>query len=216
MSEPQIPKSLSTPPGGAHWSAPAPGQFAGMVQGMPCQCGGQSASASQVWRQPSPYTAARPVPQLSRHARVCLVILAVARLIILINRFVSSALSGYFIEIMAQWGTWLWTVFDILVIVLALLALIRQSNPIRFVTAGFTLFMLLFVAPMILEIASGNWYAAFVSPLFMTDSDILASLGFLMVARFLVIWMIGWGGTIAAFVLAIPDRKASTEAQSGS
>ena len=166
----------------------------------------------------SPAYAAAPNPKrpmLSKRARVCLVIILVVRALTLINRFISSAVSGYFMEIMALWGTWLWTAFDILVIVLALLALMRQSNPIRFVTAGFVLFMRLVAAPMLVEVAGGNWYTAYIDSLFMQDSDVVASLGFLTVARLLLMWVLGWCGTIAAVILVIPDRKASAVPQQG-
>lgn len=167
---------------------------------------------------PSPAYATAPSPQrsgLSKRARVCLAIILIARALILINRFVSSAVSGYFMEIMAHWGTWLWTVFDVLVIVLALLALIRWSNLIRFVTAGFVLFMLLVAGPVILGMTGGHWYTAYLSSLFILDSDTVASLGFLTVARLSLTWMLSWCGTIAAFILVIPDRKASPVVQQG-
>lgn len=167
---------------------------------------------------PSPAYATAPSPQcsgLSKRARVCLAIILIARALILINRFVSGAVSGYFMEIMTHWGTWLWTVFDVLVIVLALLALIRRSNLIRFVTAGVVLFMLLVADPVIMEITGGHWYTAYISSLFILDSDTVTSLGSLTVARLLLMWMLSWCGTIAAFILVIPDRKASPVVQQG-
>ena len=67
MSNPHIPNPSPTPPGGAGWSTPAPGQFAGAAQGVPYQGGGQPMPAPQAWGAPGPYPMARPArPQLSK------------------------------------------------------------------------------------------------------------------------------------------------------
>lgn len=49
MSNPHIPNPSPTPPGGAGWSTPAPGQLAGAAQGVPYQGGGQPMPAPQAW-----------------------------------------------------------------------------------------------------------------------------------------------------------------------
>ena len=210
MSNPHIPNPSPTPPGGAGWSTPVPGQFAGAAQGVPYQGGGQPMPAPQAWGAPGPYPMARPArPQLSTRVRVCLRIELVMWVIALVNVFTPYFFDDLRLYLLRFTDIWFYQWFFIYAVLIALsaIALVGRNAVVRYVLVGVVLVFFLLINPVLSVAQGGQWYALFTPPTLdpsVYGDDWSASL---LLVRSLVIWLIVRTGIVTAIVLAVPDRR---------
>ena len=218
MSNPHIPNSSPVPPGGAGWSAPAPGQFSGPVPGIPNQGGGQLMPAPQAWGQPGPYPMARPArPQLSTRVRVCLRLELILWVIALVNVFIPYFFDDLSLYLLRFTDIWFYQWFFIYAVLIALsaIALVGRNAVVRYVLVGVVLVFFLLINPVLSVAQGGQWYALFTPPTLdpsVYGDDWSASL---LLFRSLVIWLIVRTGIVTAIVLAVPDRRPSAPAPVG-
>ncbi|WP_448749020.1 hypothetical protein [Actinomyces sp.] len=218
MSNPHIPNPSPTPPGGAGWSTPAPGQFAGAAQGVPYQGGGQPMPAPQAWGAPGPYPMARPArPQLSTRVRVCLRIELVMWVIALVNVFTPYFFDDLRLYLLRFTDIWFYQWFFIYAVLIALsaIALVGRNAVVRYVLVGVVLVFFLLINPVLSVAQGGQWYALFTPPTLdpsVYGDDWSASL---LLVRSLVIWLIVRTGIVTAIVLAVPDRRTPAAAPVG-
>ena len=218
MSNPHIPNPSPTPPGGAGWSTPAPGQFAGAAQGVPYQGGGQPMPAPQAWGAPGPYPMARPArPQLSTRVRVCLRLELVMWVIALVNVFTPYFFDDLSIYFERFTDIWFYesVITYIVVIVLSAVALRGRSKAVRYALVGVVLVSFLLLDPVLAVLEGGTWYWLFLPPTL--DPSVFGDYWYasLLVVRGVLIWLIVRSILIIAIVLAVPDRRPSAPAPVG-
>ena len=218
MSNPHIPNPSPTPPGGAGWSTPVPGQFAGAAQGVPYQGGGQPMPAPQAWGAPGPYPMARPArPQLSTRVRVCLRIELVMWVIALVNKFIPYLFDDLSIYFERFTDIWFYesVITYIVVIVLSAVALRGRSKAVRYALVGVVLVSFLLLDPVLAVLEGGTWYWLFLPPTL--DPSVFGDYWYasLLVVRGVLIWLIVRSILIIAIVLAVPDRRPSAPAPVG-
>lgn len=238
MSNPHIPNPSPTPPGGAGWSTPAPGQFAGAAQGVPYQGGGQPmpapqawgqpgpapqawgqpVPAPQAWGQPGPYPMARPArPQLSTRVRVCLRIELVVWTLTLVNIFIPYFFDDLRLYLLRFTDIWFyeWLVIYSVLIVLAAIALAGRNIVIRYVLVCVVLVSFLLIDPVISVLQGGEWYGLFMPPTL--DPSVFGDQWYapLLVVRGVLIWPIVRTGIVTAIVLAVPGRSTPAAAPVG-
>lgn len=218
MSNPHIPNPSPVPPGGAGWSAPAPGQFSGPVPGIPYQGGGQPVPAPQAWGQPGPYPMARPArPQLSTRVRVCLRLELILWVIALVNIFIPYFFDDLSLYLLRFTDIWFYQWFFIYAVLIALsaIALVGRNAVVRYVLVGVVLVSFLLIDPVLSVAQGGQWYALFTPPTL--DPSLYGDHWYasLLVVRVLVIWLIVRTGIVTALVLAVPDRRPSAPAPVG-
>ena len=218
MSNPHIPNPSPTPPGGAGWSTPVPGQFAGAAQGVPYQGGGQPMPAPQAWGAPGPYPMARPArPQLSTRVRVCLRLELVLSVIALVNKFIPYLFDDLSIYFERFTDIWFYesVITYIVVIVLSAVALRGRSKAVRYALVGVVLVSFLLLDPVLAVLEGGTWYWLFLPPTL--DPSVFGDYWYasLLVVRGVLIWLIVRSILIIAIVLAVPDRRPSPPAPVG-
>lgn len=218
MSNPHIPNPSPTPPGGAGWSTPAPGQFAGAAQGVPYQGGGQPMPAPQAWGAPGPYPMARPArPQLSTRVRVCLRIELVMWVIALVNVFTPYFFDDLRLYLLRFTDIWFyeWVILYTMLIALSAGALVGRSKAVRYALVGVVLVSFLLIDPVLSVVQGGEWYGLFMPPTL--DPSQFGDRWYapLLVVRSALIWLIVRTGIITAIVLAVPDRRPSAPAPVG-
>lgn len=218
MSNPHIPNPSPTPPGGAGWSTPVPGQFAGAAQGVPYQGGGQPMPAPQAWGAPGPYPMARPArPQLSTRVRVCLRLELVLSVIALVNKFIPYLFDDLSIYFERFTDIWFYesVITYIVVIVLSAVALRGRSKAVRYALVGVVLVSFLLLDPVLAVLEGGTWYWLFLPPTL--DPSVFGDHWYasLLVVRGVLIWLIVRSILIIAIVLAVPDRRPSAPAPVG-
>lgn len=218
MSNPHIPNPSPTPPGGAGWSTPAPGQFAGAAQGVPYQGGGQPMPAPQAWGAPGPYPMARPArPQLSKRVRVCLRIELVLWAIALVNIFIPYFFDDLRLYLLRFTDIWFyeWVILYTMLIALSAGALVGRSKAVRYALVGVVLVSFLLIDPVLSVVQGGEWYGLFMPPTL--DPSQFGDRWYapLLVVRSALIWLIVRTGIITAIVLAVPDRRPSAPAPVG-
>ena len=219
MSTPHITNPSPTPPGGAGWSTPAPGQFAGAAQGVPYQGGGQPVHAPQAWGQPSPYAAApRPKrPPLSTRVRVCLRIELVLWAIALVNIFIPYFFDDLRLYLLRFTDIWFyeWVILYTMMIALSAGALVGRSKAVRYALVGVVLVSFLLIDPVLSVVQGGEWYGLFMPPTLDPSRFGDGWYAPLLVVRSALIWLIVRTGIITAIVLAVPDRRPSAPAPVG-
>lgn len=218
MSNPHIPNPSPTPPGGAGWSTPAPGQLAGAAQGVPYQGGGQPMPAPQAWGAPGPYPMARPArPQLSTRVRLCLRLELVLSVIALVNKFIPYLFDDLSIYFERFTDIWFYesVITYIVVIVLSAVALRGRSKAVRYALVGVVLVSFLLLDPVLAVLEGGTWYWLFLPPTL--DPSVFGDHWYasLLVVRGVLIWLIVRSILIIAIVLAVPDRRPSAPAPVG-
>ena len=218
MSNPHIPNPSPTPPGGAGWSTPVPGQFAGAAQGVPYQGGGQPMPAPQAWGAPGPYPMARPArPQLSTRVRVCLRLELVLSVIALVNKFIPYLFDDLSIYFERFTDIWFYesVITYIVVIVLSAVALRGRSKAVRYALVGVVLVSFLLLDPVLAVLEGGTWYWLFLPPTL--DPSVFGDYWYasLLVVRGVLIWLIVRSILIIAIVLAVPDRRTPAAAPVG-
>ena len=218
MSNPHIPNPSPAPPGGAGWSPPVPGQFAGAAQGVPYQGGGQPMPAPQAWGAPGPYPMARPArPQLSTRVRVCLRLELVLSVIALVNKFIPYLFDDLSIYFERFTDIWFYesVITYIVVIVLSAVALRGRSKAVRYALVGVVLVSFLLLDPVLAVLEGGTWYWLFLPPTL--DPSVFGDYWYasLLVVRGVLIWLIVRSGLIIAIVLAVPDRRPSASTPVG-
>ena len=218
MSNPHIPNPSPTPPGGAGWSTPVPGQFAGAAQGVPYQGGGQPMPAPQAWGAPGPYPMARPArPQLSTRVRLCLRLELVLSVIALVNKFIPYLFDDLSIYFERFTDIWFYesVITYIVVIVLSAVALRGRSKAVRYALVGVVLVSFLLLDPVLAVLEGGTWYWLFLPPTL--DPSVFGDHWYasLLVVRGVLIWLIVRSILIIAIVLAVPDRRPSAPAPVG-
>lgn len=218
MSNPHIPNPSPTPPGGAGWSTPAPGQLAGAAQGVPYQGGGQPMPAPQAWGAPGPYSMARPArPQLSTRVRLCLRLELVLSVIALVNKFIPYLFDDLSIYFERFTDIWFYesVITYIVVIVLSAVALRGRSKAVRYALVGVVLVSFLLLDPVLAVLEGGTWYWLFLPPTL--DPSVFGDHWYasLLVVRGVLIWLIVRSILIIAIVLAVPDRRPSAPAPVG-
>lgn len=218
MSNPHIPNPSPVPPGGAGWSTPAPGQFAGAAQGVPYQGGGQPVHAPQAWGQPGPYPMGRPArPQLSTRVRVCLRIELVMWAIALVNIFIPYFFDDLRLYLLRFTDIWFyeWVILYTMLIALSAGALVGRSKAMRYVVVGAVLVSFLLIDPVLSVVQGGEWYGLFMPPTLDPSRFGDGWYAPLLVVRSVLIWLIVRTGIITAIVLAVPDRRPSAPAPVG-
>ena len=218
MSNPHIPNPSPTPPGGAGWPTPAPGQLAGAAQGVPYQGGGQPMPAPQAWGAPGPYPMARPArPQLSTRVRLCLRLELVLSVIALVNKFIPYLFDDLSIYFERFTDIWFYesVITYIVVIVLSAVALRGRSKAVRYALVGVVLVSFLLLDPVLAVLEGGTWYWLFLPPTL--DPSVFGDHWYasLLVVRGVLIWLIVRSILIIAIVLAVPDRRPSAPAPVG-
>ena len=218
MSNPHIPNPSPTPPGGAGWSTPAPGQLAGAAQGVPYQGGGQPMPAPQAWGAPGPYPMARHArPQLSTRVRLCLRLELVLSVIALVNKFIPYLFDDLSIYFERFTDIWFYesVITYIVVIVLSAVALRGRSKAVRYALVGVVLVSFLLLDPVLAVLEGGTWYWLFLPPTL--DPSVFGDHWYasLLVVRGVLIWLIVRSILIIAIVLAVPDRRPSAPAPVG-
>lgn len=195
MTAPQGPYSADLNSGGAQQPPIPPGASyqSALPQGVPYQYG-LAAPGAPVQQ------GARPGVFASRRARVCARVLLCLQFCFILNRFIPwdfSYLELYYIALV-NWTTWFWTVFNVVMIVLAATFLARHGSAARYTLAGCLLVETFVLAPVIQSFLGGDWYTGFLPPQF----DYVASS---LYWRAMVVWVLSWIGVVCAICLAVPD-----------
>lgn len=199
MTAPQGPYSADLNSGGAQQSSIPPGTpyQPAPPQGGPYQYG-QAAPGVPVQQ------GARPGAFTSRRARVCARVLLCLQFCFILNRFIPwdfSYLELYYIALV-NWTTWFWTVFNVVMIVLAATFLARHGSVARYTLAGCLLVETFVLAPVIQTLLGEDWYTGFLPPQL---DYVFSSLYW----RAMVVWVLSWIGVVCAICLAVPDGRPS-------
>lgn len=157
------------------------------------------------------YAGAARMP-LSRGTRLGLMILLVAWSIHLAERFIPDDFVRLhlYLQRFASGHFWFWAAFDVLLIVLTALALVKGSNRCRLAAAGI-LVVTAFVADPILAVAhGGHWYDLMVPPLPDLSGNEVACEQRVMEVRVFFMWVVTWVGIgVAMWLLVANDRRSA-------